>query len=196
MRDQRLFVLGVQQQSLREGGRLAHFIGRGHASVEVGGSDGLAHTEVARRNTRTPEGTRKDPFSGPYAEAANRGDTIDYLVVGQRRQRLNTQFAGRDRARGIDYVFRLAVGELERADVGDCESGETLGVEAIDDLARDAMWPAEGFGQAAADGGCPLEVHLLSADTADERAEEIGLHDGTEATMTLVEPCDHRIGPA
>src|SRR5208283_6064706 len=131
---------------------------RGHS--EVGLADRLAYAEVARRYPRSAERAREHPLRAPHAEAAHRGHARDHVVIRDRIELCDVEFTACHGARRVDHVPGFAGRELQCADVGDFTLGETIRVEAVDELATDFVTPAIAFGEPPPHCRSPFEIDL------------------------------------
>lgn len=89
---------------------------------------------------------------------------------------------------GGDDVFGLAGGELQRADVGRIQFGDTLRIKAEDNMIADMMLRAKVFRQSPPRGCRPPQVDLLCADQADQGRGQVGKKQRAKAAITSVQP--------
>jgi len=145
---------------LAEGG----WFGAGVQAFDVGGG-GLQGEVAGGEDVQTAEGEEEVDFGGPDAEAADRRDGLDGLLVWQIGQDVRGECAvlegGGDRAGVTDF----GAGEARRTQGGLIEKEEFGGGEATRQRAA-----------AAPDGGGGLIADLL-ADDGVEQAGEAGLAD-------------------
>ena len=154
-------------------GEVANFALGGHHALAVGDTDRFAHAEVAGDDARPPQRARQNPFRSPHADSAERHQLVDNRRVGERHEPLQAYLAARDRLRHGDDIFGLAIGELERANLGGRGVGQTLGAQAVNDRAADDVLVAEALRKPPARLGRPSQIDLLCADTSHERDQQI-----------------------
>src|SRR5581483_532801 len=119
--DRRALAERMEQELLRDpGGRTPMRGGASHLRLarqwrgEVGQADGLAHAQVAGDHRGSAKRAREDPLRRPAADAAQRRQPRDHLVVRKPAQLLHRHSSLRDGLGRVDDVLRLARGELQR----------------------------------------------------------------------------------
>jgi len=140
------------------------WFGAGVQAFDVGGG-GLQSEVAGGEHVQTAEGEEEVDFGGPDAEAADRRDRIDGLLVRQGGQDVRGECA-------------FLEGGGDRAGVADFGAGEAGGAQgAFIEEEEFGGGEATGEGAAAApDGGGGLVADLL-ADDGVEQAGEAGLAD-------------------
>ena len=165
----------------------AHVRLRGNRGAQVRLRDGLADAEIARDHARPTEGPGEDPLGRPGADAPQRGEPRDDVLVRRVAERLLVNGARGERIGHGDDGARLCRGELEGSDRLDRRICERRRRKAVDDLAAHLVPVTEGLGEPAPGCRGPREVDLLGADRADERRQEIRLQHGSEPRKACVE---------
>src|SRR3954471_9463542 len=149
----------------RLGDRL-HLCGLGRVLEAVGPHDRVAHPEVTRGQHVWPvEGEHEEHVGRPLADALDRRELADDLLVGELGEAVELELAG-------EHVLG------ERAQVGDLRPREARGgaqrLRVVrEDLLRGRRAAVEAVGQAPPDRPCREHGELLAGDRAHERAVEV-----------------------
>ena len=148
---------------------------------------------TALRTPRSPATTRGRPKVRARIHSADQTPTPrrpvrrSICLVWGAAQHRGVETPDGDGLRDVHDGARLCGRELERANRLDRRFGKPLGGEAVNDLAGDLVALPEGLGETPPRRGRPGKVHLLGADRANERREEVGLEHGPQAGKARVE---------